>query len=112
MTCIFCKITEKKIPATIIYETEDVLAFRDITPQAPCHILIIPKKHIGNILEINKNDDTLLGNIVRAVQAIASKEGMDNGFRIVTNTGEDGGQTGGHLHFHLMGGRHLQWPPG
>ena len=112
MTCLFCKISEKTIPATILYETDDVLAFRDISPQAPTHILVIPKKHLGNILEINKNDDTLLGNIIRAIQDIASKEGLDNGFRIVTNTGEDGGQTVGHLHFHLMGGRHLQWPPG
>lgn len=112
MTCIFCKIRDKTIPATLLYETDDVLAFEDINPQAPVHILIVPKKHIRNILEISQNDDTLLGNIIRAIQDIASKQGLNNGFRIVTNTGEDGGQSVDHLHFHLLGGRHLSWPPG
>lgn len=112
MTCIFCAISERKIPASILYENEEALAFKDIHPQAPTHILIIPKKHIPNILEINENDATLLSNIIRMIQDIASKEGLEKGFRIVTNTGEEGGQTVGHLHFHLLAGRQLDWPPG
>lgn len=112
MTCIFCAIRDKKIPASIVFENDDILAFKDITPQAPIHILIIPKIHISSILEINQNDVTLLGNIIRTIQEIALTLNLGNGFRIVTNTGEEGGQTVGHLHFHLLAGRQLHWPPG
>lgn len=112
MSCIFCAIRDKKIPANIVFENDEILAFYDITPQAPTHILVIPKKHILSILEINQNDVTLLGNIIRTIQEIALKLNLENGFRVVANTGEEGGQTVGHLHFHLLAGRLLHWPPG
>jgi histidine triad (HIT) family protein len=113
MSCIFCDIVNKKIPANIVFESDDVLAFEDISPQAPTHILVIPKKHIANILEIESNDVKLLGNLLEAVRELASKFGIkDRGFRVVTNTGDEGGQTVHHLHFHLLGGRPLSWPPG
>ncbi len=113
MTCLFCKIANKTIPADIVFEDEAVIAFNDISPQAPVHILLIPKKHIENILEFNENDDRLLGKITGAIQEIAKKTQMDTqGLRVVTNTGEDAGQTVFHVHFHLLGGRSMQWPPG
>lgn len=113
MSCIFCDIVAKKIPAKIVYESDDVLAFEDISPQAPIHILIIPKKHISNILEIESNDGKLLGNLLEAIRELVSKYNLnERGFRVVTNTGDEGGQTVHHLHFHLLGGRPLSWPPG
>lgn len=111
--CLFCKIIKKEIQATIVYESDNILAFKDIDPKAPVHILIIPKKHIPNILEFKSNDDKLLPEITKAIQTIATKHHLsENGFRIVTNIGEDGGQTVQHLHFHMLGGRSLKWPPG
>jgi histidine triad (HIT) family protein len=112
-TCIFCDIINQKIPADIVYESDRVLAFSDIIPQAPIHKLIIPKKHITNILGFEKNDDTLFSDIFSAIQAIVKTESvLEQGFRIVNNTGNNGGQTVHHVHFHLLGGRHLHWPPG
>lgn len=113
MDCIFCKIINKEIPAKVAYEDEDVLAFHDINPQAPIHLLIIPKQHIASIMEINKEDDGLLNKVIMVAQKLAKQNNIDTkGFRIVVNTGDDGGQTVSHLHFHILGGRSLAWPPG
>lgn len=110
--CIFCSIIKGTIPSTKVYEDDKVLAFRDIAPQAPVHIVIIPKSHSANILEL-KAEDNVIVDILKAVQIIAKQEGIDEkGFRLVNNCKEHGGQTVDHLHFHLLGGRNLQWPPG
>ncbi len=111
---IFSKIIRKEIPADIVYETENVLAFRDINPQAPVHILIIPKIQISKTTEINgKEHANLLGEIFDAANEIAKKEGVDEkGFRLVLNCGPNSGQEVYHLHFHLLGGRKMNWPPG
>lgn len=106
--CIFCKIINKEIPSNIVYEDEDILAFRDINPVAPVHILIIPKKHFKSILEIEEQDKELIGKIHLTINKIAKQEKIDeSGFRIVVNCGKDGGQEVGHLHFHLIGGKEL-----
>ncbi len=111
--CIFCKIADKKIPAKIIYEDDLSLAFEDITPQAPVHILIIPKKHISTTLEISGEDSALIGHLVRTAAKIAKDKGIaENGFRLVMNTNADAGQTVFHIHLHLLGGRAMHWPPG
>ena len=112
MTCLFCNIVNKKIPATIVYESDTVIAFNDISPQAPTHILVIPKQHINNILGFTSNNATLLADLFSAIQSIAKNNSLDNGFRVVTNTGVNGGQTVNHIHFHILGGRILNWPPG
>ena len=110
--CIFCKIAEKKIPSTAVYEDDKVLAFKDADPQAPTHVLIIPKTHIKNILEVAE-DSGLMNHIFGVINKLADELGLkDAGFRVVANTGEDGGQTVEHLHFHLLGGRKMSWPPG
>jgi histidine triad (HIT) family protein len=112
--CIFCKIAQKKIPSDIVYEDEAVVAFRDLEPQAPFHVLVIPKKHIESILALTAGDRDLISHIfVEVVPRLAKKFGVsEKGFRVVANTGEEGGQTVKHLHFHLLGGRSMQWPPG
>jgi len=111
--CIFCQIIEHKIPAQIVLENEEIIAFRDINPQAPVHILIIPKKHISSLIELNKNHDELIGQICRVAKELAKKESIDSsGFRLVVNTGPNAGQAVNHIHFHLLGGRKLKWPPG
>lgn len=110
--CIFCKIASKDIPADIIYEDDHMMAFKDIEPQAPVHVLIIPKKHIESLDTIQKEDAALLSHILLKVQEIASELGLENGYRLVNNCGEDGFQTVPHLHFHLLGARKMQWPPG
>lgn len=108
MDCIFCQIVEKKIPAEIVYEDEEILAFRDINPVAPVHILLIPKKHIADISEINADDVDLIGRLHLVAGQIAQDLGiMEDGFRLVTNCKEHGGQVVYHLHFHLIGGRKL-----
>ncbi|OEG70644.1 histidine triad nucleotide-binding protein [Candidatus Endomicrobiellum trichonymphae] len=111
--CLFCKITKGEIPSYKVYEDEEVFAFRDINPQAPVHVLIIPKKHIGGLNTTSEEDERILGNI----QIIASKIAkqfteMKDGFRLVNNCGADGGQTVFHIHYHLLGGRVFGWPPG
>ena len=110
--CIFCKIANKEIETQFIFEDEQVVAFRDMNPQAPQHILIIPKKHFANIIEVD--DKELAAHIfVDVVPKIAKIVGVDeSGFRLVINTGNEGGQTVNHLHVHLLGGRSMQWPPG
>jgi histidine triad (HIT) family protein len=113
MACIFCKIINKEIPGGIVFENEDMLAFRDINPQAPKHIVVIPKKHIPSLNDISDEDSRLLGKIQHLVGEIAVREGIaKQGYRLVLNCGPDGGQTVEHLHYHLLGGRKLLWPPG
>lgn len=110
---IFGKIIRREIPATIVYEDDLCLAFRDIVPQAPVHILVIPKKPIPSLANVTPEDKEVLGHILLTIQQIADQEGLtDQGYRVVTNIGTDGGQTVFHLHFHLMGGRAMHWPPG
>jgi histidine triad (HIT) family protein len=111
--CLFCRIIQKQIPAEILYEDDDVLAIHDITPQAPFHVLIMPKPHIESILEVAPFQQHLIGKIHQIAGCLAVESGMtDNGFRIVTNCGPDGGQSVNHLHFHVLGGRAMHWPPG
>jgi histidine triad (HIT) family protein len=110
--CLFCKIVGGTIPAKIVAQTETVLAFRDISPQAPTHILVIPKKHLASLAETTAEDVALVADIVMLAKKIAHDEGLTNGYRTVFNTGRDGGQTVFHLHLHLLGGRHMAWPPG
>lgn len=111
--CLFCKIVEKKIPAKLVHEDEDTLAFDDIHPQAPVHTLVIPKRHVGSVQDLGETDQALLARLLLACRKVASDKGLDgSGFRLVANTGRDGGQTVFHLHFHVMGGRHMGWPPG
>lgn len=112
MDCIFCKIVKGDIPSQKVYEDEFVYAFRDIEPQAPIHVIVIPKEHYRNILEIPQNSE-LTARITDAIKRIAKREGIcESGFRIVNNCGEQGGQTVEHLHYHVLGGRNLTWPPG
>jgi len=111
--CLFCKIIAGSIPATIVHKDEHVTAFRDINPQAPIHILILPNRHLASVAEAQANDAGLLGTLLLAGKQLAEKEGLvQNGYRLVINTGEDGGQTVAHLHVHLLGGRRMTWPPG
>ena len=106
--CIFCKIIKKEIPSSIVYEDNEILAFRDINPVAPVHILVIPKKHISSLIDLNKEDELLIGKIYTVINKIAEQEGIDNkGFRVIVNCGEDGGQEVKHLHFHILGGKKL-----
>ena len=111
--CIFCKIAAGEIPADFVYQDDDVVAFRDITPQAPTHILVIPRKHIATLLETGTETAPLLGRMQHAAVEIARREGLaERGFRLVTNCLEEAGQSVFHLHLHLLGGRRLGWPPG
>jgi len=110
--CLFCKIVEGTIPANRVYEDEFCIGFPDINPQAPTHLLVIPKQHIGSTAKTLAEDAGLMGQMMAAAAEIARKEKLDNGYRIVVNTGEDGGQTVNHLHLHLLGGRQMKWPPG
>ena len=103
--CIFCKIIAGEIPSQSVYEDEYVLAFRDITPQAPVHIIIVPKEHIASAAELDPENSYLAAKCLEAAAKLAKSEGLDNGFRVVTNSGQDGGQTVFHLHFHLLGGK-------
>lgn len=113
MDCLFCKIAEKKLPATIIYEDERCLAFEDINPQAPVHVLVIPKKHVSTILDIQGNDNSLMGHLFQIANTIAKQKNIDRkGFRLVLNCNEEAGQTVFHIHLHLLGGRIMHWPPG
>jgi histidine triad (HIT) family protein len=109
---IFKRIIDKEIPASIVYEDDDVLAFNDVNPQAPVHVLVIPKKEIASIADASDEDGPLLGRLLLTIRDLAKRLGLENGYRVVVNIGPDGGQTVPHLHFHLMGKRHLKWPPG
>ncbi len=111
--CLFCKIVKREIPATIIYEDDRVLAFNDINPQAPTHVLVVPKRHIATLTDLVRGDDAIVGELVRRAAAIAAERGISaGGFRTVFNTNRDAGQTVFHIHLHLLGGRSLGWPPG
>jgi histidine triad (HIT) family protein len=109
---LFSKIIRKEIPADIVYEDDLCLAFRDINPQAPVHVLVIPKKPIPKLSDSEPTDQAILGHLLLIVKKIAEQLGLDKGYRVVINTGEDGGQTVYHLHLHLLGGRFMKWPPG
>jgi histidine triad (HIT) family protein len=112
-SCIFCRIVEGSIPAKIVYQDEHTLAFDDIHPQAPVHTLVIPKRHVVSVQDIDEANQVLLGQLVLTCAKIAKDKGLsETGFRLVTNTGRDGGQTVSHLHIHVMGGRSMNWPPG
>lgn len=112
MECIFCKIVNSEIPCNKVYEDEKVLAFYDLDPQAPKHVLIIPKEHISSINDINFENSDIISHIFETIKILAEKLELVDGYRVVSNCGEDGGQTVKHLHFHLLGGRTMQWPPG
>ena len=106
--CIFCKIIKGEIPSNKVYEDDEILAFKDINPMAPVHILVIPKKHIESANNIEEEDELLIGKIFTVIKKLAKENNLDNGYRIVNNCGEDGGQAVKHLHFHLLGGRKLK----
>ena len=110
--CLFCKIVEGEIPSNKVYEDDRIICFHDVDPQAPVHVLIIPKKHIPSLDELKEEDADLISYIMLKVKDIAAQLGLENGYRLVNNCGEDGLQTVKHLHFHLVGGRKLTWPPG
>ena len=110
--CLFCKIAAGEIPSTKVYEDESVYAFLDIDPQAPFHAIIIPKEHITSAAEITAENSALIAKVFEAAAKIAKAEKLEKGFRIVNNCGEEGGQTVGHIHFHLLARRFLAWPPG
>lgn len=113
MTCLFCKIAAGEIPATIVFENDELMVLRDIAPQAPEHLLVIPKRHISTIDDTTKEDDLLLGHMVRTAKEIATVQGMNKpGYRLVFNVNAGGGQAVYHIHLHLLGGRQMNWPPG
>ena len=112
MSCLFCKILDGTIPSTAVYSDSECYAFADIHPQAPLHLLIVPREHINSLAETTADDRPLLGHLLWAAGEIARLQGLANGYRVVVNTGEEGGQTVDHLHLHLLGRRNLGWPPG
>lgn len=112
MDCLFCKIAAGEIPSTKIYENDKVYAFADIDPRAPFHAIIIPREHIKCAADITPENSHLIASVFEAVSVIAKQENLEKGFRVVNNCGEQGGQTVGHIHFHLLARRNLQWPPG
>ncbi|CDC13091.1 MAG: histidine triad nucleotide-binding protein [Clostridium sp.] len=112
MDCIFCKIAAGEIPSTKVYEDDTVVAFNDLDPQAPVHVLIIPKEHIASAAEINESNSAVVAHIFEVAAKIAAEKGLKDGFRIVNNCGDSAGQSVKHLHFHLMGGRDFGWPAG
>ena len=113
MTCLFCEIVAGRVPAKIAHQDEQVVAFHDINPQAPTHILVVPRRHITSLLEVKPEDDALLGGLVRRARDLAADQGLDGrGFRLVFNCGDDAGYSVYHIHLHLVGGRPMAWPPG
>jgi histidine triad (HIT) family protein len=113
MSCLFCRIIAGEMPAATVYEDADMLAFKDINPQAPLHVLIVPKKHIATLNDLVVGDDRLIGEMVRRAAVIAGEHGFDaTGYRAVFNTNSDGGQSVFHIHLHVLAGRSLTWPPG
>ncbi len=111
--CIFCRIVKREIPADVVYEDPSVLAFKDINPQAPVHLLVVPKKHLARVMDVGPADAGLFADIHRVAQELAKKTGVEEGgFRLVVNNGANAGQAVDHLHYHLLGGRKLGWPPG
>lgn len=112
MDCIFCKIVNGEIPSKKVYETDEILAFMDIDPKAPFHAVIIPKAHIESAMDISQQNSHIFAKIFEAIPIIAKENTLDKGFRVVNNCGEQGGQTVNHIHFHVLAGRNLAWPPG
>jgi histidine triad (HIT) family protein len=113
MACLFCGIVEGKVPSKAVYQDEAIYAFHDINPQAPTHVLLIPKRHITSLLDLGPGDDALLGSLVRTARDLARELGLgERGFRLVFNSGADAGYSIYHVHLHLLGGRALRWPPG
>ncbi len=113
MGCLFCNILEKKVPATVVYEDEHALAFRDIRPVAPTHVLVIPKKHIPAVHDLEPADAAAVGQVLVAARRVADQEGLTkDGYRLVINDGDAAGQTVHHIHVHVLGGRNMHWPPG
>lgn len=113
MSCIFCRIVAGEIPATIVHRDDQVTAFRDINPQAPVHVLVVPNRHIPRVGALTEQDEALVGHLVRTAATLAASEGVaERGYRLVLNSGPDAGQSVDHLHLHLLAGRRLQWPPG
>jgi histidine triad (HIT) family protein len=111
--CLFCRIVRREIPASIVFEDERLIAFRDINPQAPMHVLIVPKRHIASLNELAPADDAIVGEMVRRASALARENGhADRGYRTVFNCNADAGQTVFHIHLHVLGGRSMHWPPG
>lgn len=111
MDCVFCKIAAGGIPSEAIYEDENLIAFNDLDPQAPIHFLVIPKKHITSLATLDEGDSALISQIMLTIAKLAKEKGLE-GYRVVTNIGEEGGQSVPHLHFHVLGGRSFNWPPG
>jgi histidine triad (HIT) family protein len=112
MSCLFCKIIDGSIPSKAVYQDDQCYAFADINPQAPVHILIVPREHIASIADAGKDSISLLGHLQWAAAEIARSKGLTRGYRTLINTGNDGGQTVDHVHVHLLGGRPMSWPPG
>ena len=111
--CLFCRIIERDIPAEILYEDDQVVALRDIHPQAPVHVLVIPRKHLANLEAAQAEDEALIGHICTVAAELARRDKLaESGYRLVANVGPDAGESVNHLHFHLLGGRHMVWPPG
>lgn len=110
--CIFCKIIAGTIPATFVHRDDDVVAIEDVRPQAPTHLLVLPRAHVPTLLDLKPDDGRLLGRIFATVDRLARERRLEKGFRVVVNNGRGAGQTVYHLHFHLLGGRPMQWPPG
>lgn len=112
MSCLFCKIVEGSIPSKSMHEDEQCIAFSDINPQAPVHFLVVPRRHIASLADAEGAHQPLLGHLLRTAGEIAKQKGLGKGYRVVINTGPDGGQTVDHLHLHVLGGRPMAWPPG
>jgi histidine triad (HIT) family protein len=110
--CLFCKIVSKEVPAQLVLDRDDVLAFRDVNPQAPTHVLVIPKRHVPSLEAVGPDQGPLLASLVAAVNEVAREDGIAGGYRLVTNVGRTAGQSVDHLHLHVLGGRSLTWPPG
>ena len=110
--CLFCKIANKEVASSIVYEDENMVAFNDVNPQAPVHILVVPKKHIPTLLGVKDEDKELMFSIQKVIANIAQQKNLIDGFRVVINCGPNAGQAVYHLHFHLLGGRKMEWPPG
>lgn len=111
-TCIFCRIAAKDVASAIVYEDAEVVAFRDLSPQAPTHVLVIPRRHVASLNGMDAGDAALLGALMLAAKNVAASAGLAGGYRVVTNCGADGGQTVSHMHLHVLGGRPMSWPPG
>lgn len=110
--CIFCKLANGEIPTEMVYEDELIAVFKDAAPQAPVHMLMVPKIHVASLDELNAENSELMGHMMLKIKEVTAKAGLTNGYRCVINTGEDGQQTVQHLHIHILGGRSMQWPPG